>query len=86
MILLNDSCHIIGMMENQNNSQNGTLVIYRINDPAIGCTTDSSKLPLILSVSATAILLTVTGLVTAGICYWLKKQGAKKGYMPIGGD
>lgn len=85
LALLPDGCHILAATEKLDGSGNGSLVLYRINDPEIGCSTErASQVPLNLSISSSVILLTITGLVTGGVCYWLRKQGAKKGYMPIG--
>ena len=87
LVLHPNGCHILAATENLDGSGNGSLVLYRINNPAIGCPAESaSQTPLNLSISASVIFLSVTVLVTGAIFYCLKKQGAKKGYMPIGGD
>jgi hypothetical protein len=87
LVLLSDGCHIVAMEENLNNSENGTLVLYRIDDPAIGCAPAKDKLLIeILPASSAGLLCTVvvSGIVAFYLYYWLKKKGAKKGYIPIG--
>ena len=87
LILLPSGCELLALEVGLNNSHNGSLILYRINDPEAGCARPLNQTLMIAVVSTTFGLLSiavVTGLITTFLCRWLRVQGAKKGYMPIG--
>jgi multisubunit Na+/H+ antiporter MnhC subunit len=82
-----DGCHMLavsggGAVKTQDPYD---LVLYRINDPEINCTTPSSPLPLALIISVPTAALSVIGLsmTTLFLCILVKKYGSRKGYAPI---
>ena len=87
LILLPDGCKLLALVSGSNNNRNGSLVLYRINDPEAGCSPAPNE-TLIIAVASTGLglfsIVVVTGLITTFLCRWLRKYGAQKGYTPIG--
>lgn len=87
LILTNNSCQLLALTKTDNINESDSLILYRINDFAIGCgTAKINSLAEIVGITATGLsFLTITaGLSAAYWCYRIRKRGANKGYIPIG--